>query len=296
MATLRRLRAEGLDPLRVERELLEAMAAEGFRIDARARQAAARVREILARDRPLTVAEARRGPLGPVLGDLIIADPRGGWDALVFAYPTPRTRSRPLVAALRQAREASGVPADLVGAQVLGQALHPIIRRDAAVAMALAAAGVLLILFAAFRRMALVALTFVPLVVGVVSSVGLMALLGIDFNLVSLSMLPLILGIGIDNGIHVVHRYLSHRTEALGDVFRHTGRGIVMTSLTTMVGFGAMTFADYPGLRSSGVLAILGVGATLVTAVTLRPALLVQLRMRDERRGGNGGEPSGPQR
>ncbi|GAB4222786.1 MAG: hypothetical protein Kow0062_21450 [Acidobacteriota bacterium] len=284
LATLRRLRAAGLDPARVERELLAAMEAEGFRIDARARQAAARVRAILARDAPLTVAEARRGPLGPVLGDLIIPDPRGGSNALVFAYPTPGIASRPLVDALRAAVAASGVDAELVGGQVHGQALRPIMRRDAVVAMALAAAGVLLILLAAFRRVVLVALTFVPLVVGLVASVGLMAWLGIDFNLVSLSMLPLILGIGIDNGIHVVHRWLSHRTEALADVFRHTGRGIVMTSLTTMVGFGAMMFADYPGLRSSGVLAILGVGATLVTAVTLLPALLVQLRIRDEKR------------
>lgn len=64
------------------------------------------------------------------------------------------------------------------------------------------------------------------------------------------------------------------------EVFRHTGRGIVTTSLTTIVGFGSLVFADYPGLISSGVLAILGVGATLVTAVTLLPALLVALHAR----------------
>jgi hypothetical protein len=144
--------------------------------------------------------------------------------------------------------------------------------------------GVVLILGLTFRRPVLVVLTFVPLVVGVIVSVGLMAALGIDFNLVSLSMLPLILGIGIDNGIHVVHRFIGHAREGLEEVFRHTGRGIVMTSLTTIVGFGAMIFADYPGLRSSGLLAILGVGATLVTAVTLLPAFLTLVHVRDRER------------
>ncbi|MDQ7006005.1 MAG: MMPL family transporter [Acidobacteriota bacterium] len=272
---LRELRAAGkIRPAAVETDLLAAMERHGFRVDGQARRAAARIRRMLEVDGELTLERAESGMLADVLSDLIVEAGDGSREGLVIAYPRPNARSRDLVEALQQAVKASGHRADLVGGRVLSQELKPLILRDGVMAVALTVVGVLLILFLTFRRPLLVLLTFLPLVVGVVGSVGLMHLFGIDFNLVSISMVPLILGIGIDNGIHVVHRFLEHSAEDLAEVFEHTGRGIVMTSLTTMVGFGALIFADYPGLIASGFLAILGVGATLVTAVTLLPAML----------------------
>ncbi len=282
LATLRRLRESGaLRPAAVERELLAAMRRHGFRVDREARQVAARVAAILSRDRVLTLDEARRGPLGRLLGDMLLVRADGSREAVISCYPRPGVRSTRLVPVMEATVRGTGVRAELLGAQVLSRVLGPLVLRDGIVAVLLSAAGVLAILFFTFRRILLVVLTFVPLAVGILVSVGLMAVLGIDFNLVSITMVPLILGIGIDNGIHVVHRWLTHRGEDLVEVFRHTGRGIVTTSLTTIVGFGSLVFADYPGLVSSGVLAILGVGATLVTAVTLLPALLVLLHARD---------------
>lgn len=281
---LRAARAGGLDPARVEATLLAAMEREGFRMDERARRAAGRVRALLERDSVLTIEEASLGPLGPILDDLVIDGSRSPLEGIVSIYPGPQVTSRPLLGAIAEARDRSGVDAELAGARVLGLALRPIVLRDGIVSTSLSALAVLVILGLTFRRFVLMLVTFVPLLVGVLVSVGLMAALGIQFNLVSLSMLPLIFGIGIDNGIHIVHRFLGHTKEDLADVFKHTGRGIVMTSLTTMVGFGAMTFADYPGLRSSGALAILGVGATLVTAITLVPAFLTLIHVRDTMR------------
>jgi len=282
LEALRRLRGSGaLRPAAVERELLAAMRRHGFRVDDEARRVAARVAAILSRDRVLTLEEARQGPLGKLLTDMLLERADGRREGVVSCYPRAGVRSARLVPVMERTVAGTGVPAELLGAQVLSRALGPLVLRDGTIAVLLSAAGVLLILFFTFRRVLLVVLTFVPLIVGIVVSVGLMAWLGIDFNLVSITMVPLILGIGIDNGIHVVHRWLTHRGEDLVEVFRHTGRGIVTTSLTTMVGFGSLVFADYPGLVSSGVLAILGVGATLVTAVTLLPALLVLLHARE---------------
>ncbi|RMG46746.1 MAG: hypothetical protein D6718_05025 [Acidobacteria bacterium] len=291
LATLRRLRAGGLDPASVRDELLRALRRHGFRIDEHAEAAAARIERVLSRDRPLTLAEASRGPLGPMLADLLLEED-GVREGVVSCYPRPAVATRDLVGGLRAALASSGVPATLIGGRVLSQDIKPMVLRDGTRAVVLSAAGVLAILLLSFRRPLLVLLTFLPLIGGVVASVGLMAAFGVDFNLVSVSVLPLILGVGIDNGIHVVHRFLHHSSEDLVDVFRHTGRGIVMTSLTTIVGFGALVFADYPGLISSGVLAILGVGATLVTAVTLLPALLEIVRVRN--RAGRPGAVSGP--
>ncbi len=278
---LRRHRADGtLVPEQVEARLLESLARNGFRMDQRARTAARRVRKLLSVDEELTLARAEEGPLHAVLEDLLVARPEGGRDALITAYPRPNAGTTALVASARDAVERSGVHADLIGGRILSAEIKPLVIRDGIRAAVISGVGVLLILLLILRRPILVLMTFVPLLVSVFASVGLMDVIGVDFNLVSISMVPLILGIGIDNGIHVVHRFREHDGEDLVEVFQHTGRGIVMTSLTTMVGFGALIFADYPGLISSGVLAILGVGTTLVAAVTILPALLTLIRVR----------------
>jgi hypothetical protein len=276
------LRASGaIDPDAVVRELLAAEERNGFRIDERAHRAAERVRAILSRDKPLTVAEMKGGPLANLLDDLIIVDDRGQRLGIVSAYPRPGARTVALIPAMREAIAASGVPAELTGARALTQEIRPIMLRDGIIATIVSAVGVTIILLLAFRRPALVLLTMVPLVTGLIASVGLMSLFGIDFNLVTISMLPLILGIAIDNGIHVVHRYVEGTEgasrEDMVEVFRHTGRGVVMATLTTVVGFGALLFADNPSLISSGILAMLGTTATLIAAVTILPAMLALL-------------------
>lgn len=279
LAELRR--AGAIDPDAIVRELLAAEERHGFRIDERAKAAAARVRAILSRETPLTVAEMKQGPLARILGDLVVEDEDGRRFGVVSAYPAPSARTVDLIPRMQQAIGASGVGAELAGARALTQEIRPLILRDGIVATIVAAIGVTVILLVIFRRLSLVLMTMVPLVTGLVASIGLMSIFGIDFNLVTISMLPLILGIAIDNGIHVVHRYVEGTAHGLREdmveVFRHTGRGVVMATLTTVVGFGALLFADNPSLVSSGILAMLGTTATLVAAVTILPAMLTLL-------------------
>ena len=57
-------------------------------------------------------------------------------------------------------------------------------------------------------------------------------------------------------------------------IFHKTGRAVLITTLTTIVGFGTLIFADYPGLVSAGLVAIIGMVSCFVSSVTLLPALL----------------------
>jgi predicted exporter len=278
---LRSLRAAGaIDPARVEALLLAALERHGFKVDGTARRAAARVRRMLERDRPISWEEARTSALGPVLDDFMVTLADGRRMGVVSAYPRPQLSSNVIIPALKAAAAASGAPLELAGARVLSQEIRPLILRDGIVSTIVSAVGIIGILALVFRRVGPAMLTAVPLAVGLFASLGLMAAGGIDFNLVTVSMLPLVIGIAIDNGIHVVHRYLEGGERDVADVLRHTGRGVVMASLTTVVGFGALLFADYPGLVSSGVLAMLGTGLAMVASVTLLPALLVLVRKR----------------
>jgi hypothetical protein len=87
----------------------------------------------------------------------------------------------------------------------------------------------------------------------------------------------MILGIGIDYGIHVIHRHREERARPDGDVaaaVEETSRGVFLAALTTVVGFGSLATSHYPGLVSMGLVALLGAGATAIVAITVVPAFL----------------------
>ena len=113
-----------------------------------------------------------------------------------------------------------------------------------------------------------------PLLVGLVFLFGWMLVFNIQFNFYNLVVLPAILGIGCDNGIHVVSRYREEGRGSLRWVLRSTGQHITIGSFTTMMGFGGLLFTLHPGLQSIGILAFLGVGMALFVALTYLPALL----------------------
>ncbi|MCG8586102.1 MAG: MMPL family transporter, partial [Pirellulales bacterium] len=141
---------------------------------------------------------------------------------------------------------------------------------DAAIYSLIAVVVVLLI---DFRDPRLVLLAAVPLALGTVQLFGLLGLLGIPLNAANLIVLPLILGIGIDDGVHVVHDY---RRQARGkyQLSRSTASAVMMTSLTTIVGFGSLMIASHRGLESLGRVLTLGVTCCLFSSLIVLPALL----------------------
>lgn len=281
LARLRRLREQGaIQPEGVERDLLDAMDRHGFRVEDRARRAASRVAALLSRDHPITPSEIRETPMGRLLKDMLIEHEDGSVTAIVSTYARPGVGSTSWIDALEAAVKRSGVAAEIVGSRVLSREIKPIAFRDAKKTSAIAALGIVAILIVTFRSVLLAAVTFIPVVAGGIGAIGLMPLFAGDLDVVGISMVPVILGIGIDDGIHIVQRFFESPGENLVRLFRHTGRGVVITSLTSIIGFGSMTFADSPGMASAGPVVIFGVGTTLVTSLTIVPAFLQLLRGR----------------
>ncbi len=129
-----------------------------------------------------------------------------------------------------------------------------------------------------FRGLVAAGLTLVPLLVGMTWMVGAMAVLGIRLNPANIMTLPLLVGIGVAYGIYVVQRY---REDGDARVFgKSTGRAVVLSGLTTMVGFGSLMIGKHRGIFSLGVVMAIGVFACLVTSLTLLPALLEIARRR----------------
>jgi predicted RND superfamily exporter protein len=138
------------------------------------------------------------------------------------------------------------------------------VQRDGVLMTVLATVVVLIILFIYVRSPLKVLLIFAPLLVGLSWTGGVMALFGIRLGLYNMLVLPMLLGVGIDTSIHLYHAYHEHGPGSLGHVMRTSGVAVVIASLTTGVGFVGMLFVSHDGLRSIGILAVVGITACLI--------------------------------
>ncbi|MGM0545410.1 MAG: efflux RND transporter permease subunit [Bacteroidota bacterium] len=124
-------------------------------------------------------------------------------------------------------------------------------------------------------------LALLPLLASFVWMFGLMVPLGWQLNFYNLVVLPTVLGIGDDSGIHLVHRYLEEGKGSIAKVLHSTGEHITVSVATTIMGFGGLLFSLHPGMQSIGELAILGIVLTLLAALFLLPAVLVLMEKRE---------------
>ena len=137
--------------------------------------------------------------------------------------------------------------------------------------------AVAVILLIDLRSPIKMSLAFLPLGLGVAQMFGLLGWLGISLNAANMICLPLIMGIGIDGGVHVVHDYLRHSSGARKSRYRmsrSTGAAVILSSATTIVGFGVMAFGRHQGLRSLGQVLTLGVTCSMLSSLFMLPAAI----------------------
>jgi predicted exporter len=130
-------------------------------------------------------------------------------------------------------------------------------------------AAVVLLSFRGRPRPALLAL--VPVTLGCVWTFGLAGLAGLGIDPFSIVVAPLLLGIGIDDGLHALHGARVHGgiAGALGEV----GRAMTLTTLTTCAGFGSLAASRVPALARGGVVVAVGVALCLAATLWLLPAI-----------------------
>jgi uncharacterized protein len=133
---------------------------------------------------------------------------------------------------------------------------------------------VFLLIWFSFRSLKWSLIALIPLIVGLTWLFGIMLIFGLKFNFYNLVVLPAILGIGCDNGVHLAHRYRDEGNKSMWDVLSSTGQHISIGSLTTMMGFAGLLFTSHPGLQSIGIMAVVGIGMTLISALTFLPSIV----------------------
>ncbi|MFQ5630729.1 MAG: RND family transporter, partial [bacterium] len=127
----------------------------------------------------------------------------------------------------------------ITGIPTIFYILMEIIAQDGRMAAGLTIAVVFLLLLWDFRKLRFALMAMVPLVIGAIWMVGTMQLVGLQLTMMNVIGLPLILGIGIDDGVHILHRYRVEGNGRISTVFMSTGTAVLLTSITTLLAFGS---------------------------------------------------------
>jgi len=168
----------------------------------------------------------------------------------------------------------------VVGGAVFDYTFTETMQKDATAFMSLALAVIALFLLILFRRLAGLLMPVCVVVASMISSIGIMVLLGIPYS-VTLNMLPaFLLTVGVCDSVHllvVVYQRIAagdSRHDAIVFALGHSGLAIAMTSVTTACGLMSFVFADLKPIAQLGVIAPIGVMLAMVYSLVLLPALL----------------------
>lgn len=151
-------------------------------------------------------------------------------------------------------------------------------------------------MFVHFRSLACVVLSLLPVLIGAVWMGGVMGWRGIPFNPANIMTLPLVVGVGVTNGIHILNRFAEERNP--GILAKSTGKAVLVSGLTTIAGFGSLVLAEHQGIASLGFIMAVGTTTCMVAGLTFLPAVLNLLlrwgwRLKKEPSGDNALPPLG---
>lgn len=138
-----------------------------------------------------------------------------------------------------------------------------------------------IVLFILIRRLPQVLFIMTPLMLALILTISTGVFLGIPFNFANVIVLPLLIGIGVDSGIHIV---LRQRQVAAGETLfgTSTPRAVLFSALTTVASFSSLILLSHRGLSSLGAMLTIAIVYTLVCMLIVLPALLkfTSLRLR----------------
>ncbi|HRZ36509.1 MAG TPA: MMPL family transporter [Candidatus Paceibacterota bacterium] len=135
-----------------------------------------------------------------------------------------------------------------------------------------ALAAIAILVFIHFRRLVCVLLALSPVALGATWTVGWMGWMGVQFNPANIMTLPLVVGVGVTNGIHILNRFAEERNPSI--LARSTGKAVLLSALTTMMGFGSLCLAQHQGIASLGIVMACGTGACMAAGLAFLPTLL----------------------
>lgn len=136
-----------------------------------------------------------------------------------------------------------------------------------------------IVLFVVLRRFTDVALVMFPLILAAIFTGATAVVLALPFNFANVIVLPLLFGLGVASGVHLVTR-ARHSTDAIALMNTSTPRAVLFSALTTIASFGSLALSGHPGMTSMGQLLTIAIVYTLFCTLIILPALMTWVERR----------------
>ncbi len=160
------------------------------------------------------------------------------------------------------------------GSALIQDTLTRSIQRDLAVCSLTACLIVTGMIFSGFHQFTKTLLALLPMVLGVVMTIGLMGLMNLDFNLITIVIVPLIVGTGIDHGIHLLCK--RDRCIDTESALSEIASPVTSTSFTSILAFASLLFCNNLGFKELGIVGISGFGFCMIFSLFVLPLLFKQ--------------------
>ena len=174
-----------------------------------------------------------------------------------------------------------GVKFGITGQPILRMTIFDLLKRDALFTLIAASVVILLLLFIMQRSYTQGFLIFAPLSIGLIWTMGTLGWLGIPLSVATVALSSMILGLGVEYGVFVLTRYNEERAKKISqlDSMKTTvhgiGTAIIGSGLTTIVGFGVLSFASVPLIQHLGQTLALGIAYCLLAALFVNPVFIL---------------------
>jgi predicted RND superfamily exporter protein len=267
--TMRRVQATGIAPAAAAAAFIRASADAGFRADSFA-PFVHRLPALLESNARLTLEGYESHGLGELISRFVHRQD-GRFTTVAYVFPRQMGDLRIVEAAVRQV----GPPLRLTGVALVNGELEERFRAEFTKGAVLGVAGVLVLLIVGFADLTSFLLAVLPTVLGILWSIGVLALARVSLDLFSVFALLMSVGIGVDYGVHFLHHHRRRPNAGVSESLADTAPAILMAGVTTILGFGSLVTSSYGPLRMLGLVTSLCVGACLLAALVVLPALLV---------------------
>lgn len=254
----------------IDRAVKEGLNASNFRTGS-FNEYRERLKAMLTNKEKITIHDVKTYGMGRAL-ERYLREENGIYISAAYCYPDGTEWNKEDGERILKSLTSISPSVRVSGSSLIREELTGVLKKDIILITLLSFVLIAVLLYMDFRSIRITILCQLPLIIGIIWMLGTMVLLGMELNFMNCIAAALILGIGIDYAIHLIHRY--REGGGIGLAIDQAGRGVVVAAITTMVGFGSIIFSNFPGLSSMGVVTLLGVGYCLLLTLTLLPAVI----------------------
>lgn len=262
-----RIAQSGLTAAGVRQSLEQAAAQHGFRAGV-FEPFAARLPDLLDASQRVSYDDYVTHGLGDLVSRFVVKD-GDRWLLATYVVPSSDDQMQRVEAIVEQEDSTQ----TLTGLPLVNRELARTFTPEFLKGLTVGAVLVVLLVLLAFRSWRLCLFALLPTVMGLTWTGGILALAGIELDLFAAFAVVTLLGIGVDYGVHLVHRSQERRDAARATA--ELAPVILVAAAITILGYGTLVTSSYPPLRSIGLVSVVSVVALAVASVLVLPALLM---------------------